>query len=678
MGDSRCGGWRLPAVALAALVVLVTGCGALPPIVDVIAPSKEEQAALALMVEAERQLDSPDAGVRRQAAVALLSMNRSRALDAVLNKMRKAEDPAVRASMIEAAAFTGEHRCFADVLAGINDRDASVREAAAKALSRFSRDEEIGPIVELAEAPATTAEQKVLLFQAVEAGLFLQATPVLLKALDGDNAEVMDAAWKALRAISGLDLSPEPGPWRQWWEARRNWSRQDILEERLRDLQVRLKVGADRARELEAELEEFSSLVCSPAAQTPERLLRALSSKYRRVREFAAFRLASLGAEQHAAVSLADRATHDVLRAALSDESPAVRQNIVQLLADLKGEARAPLVMQALQDNDAGVLAKAVEAVDKDMGEPAAKRLAELLKNPHSQVREAAAIALGKVGTDVAPAALIEALQDKEENVRWFAVESLRKLNVAQAVPQLVGVLENDSSPRVREITAGALETLAQPAAIPALRKALKDQNERVRARAAGALQALARGDFDRSMAVADALADGGFSDAAIDLLRKTLADFAQQADLQKRLVEARRRLADLLKAKGDFAAAAPLFGDLLKTAPDAGDLRAAVVECWVKAGEPGRVTELVKAWLQNSAQGELAKLVDVGCDLARMLNEAKQERAAGDLLAVLLKAARDANAPDLVEKVRALMPAQPAPPPAEEKAPAEPKKESP
>jgi len=644
------------AVAGACLLAVAAGCRTTPTEPQPGKAGNGGRGETSLYVQAERQLSSPDAGVRRQAAVALLSMNNPRALEAVLKRMHDAEDPAVRVSMIEAAAFTGDHRCFDAVLASVNSMKPSVREAAAKALSRFSSADEIEALVILARAAATTAQQKVLLFHAVQEGLFVQATPVLLAALESESADELDAAWQALKAISGLDLSPEVAPWREWWEARQDWTREDILEERLRELRLRLQVSLARGKDLEAELEELSSLVRSAEAQAPEHLLKALGSKHRRIREYVSSRLTALSAEQRKALSLDKRETYDVLRKTLEDESTYVREHVAQLLLDLSGEHRAALVLQALADEDQRVLLKAIAAVNKEMGEASAKRVAALLKNPHPQVREAAAIALGKIGTKDAQAALLEALADKEENVRWFAVESLRKLGATEAVPRLVGLLENDASPRVREITASALGDLGQPAAVPALRAALRDKNDRVRDRAAAALKALAREDFDRMMVIANALTGGDRGDDAIEVLRKVIADFAKKPDYEARLDAPTQKLADLLMAKGDAAGAAELYAPLLRKKPEDETLRNALVQCCAKAGKPDRVVELMKAWLQNGKKEDLAKLVELGCVLSEKLAEAKQDGAGREMLKVLLDAATAAEAQDLADKVRKLM----------------------
>ena len=96
----------LPGLCVLGLVagsLAVGGCRSEPAAVPQSVPELTQQQH-ARYATAEGQLRSPDAGVRRQAAVALLSMDYPPAFRAVLDALEGSPDPAVRISMIRAAA----------------------------------------------------------------------------------------------------------------------------------------------------------------------------------------------------------------------------------------------------------------------------------------------------------------------------------------------------------------------------------------------------------------------------------------------------------------------------------------------------------------------------------------------------------------------------------------------
>jgi hypothetical protein len=111
MGKNSAMAARL-ALPLAVLVVVCVGCMSpwrQPP------PPTEPELSLQdreRFAQAEGTLHSADAAAREQAAVALLSMEHPAALKLVLRTIAEDEAPDVRVSMIRAAAFYADHRCF--------------------------------------------------------------------------------------------------------------------------------------------------------------------------------------------------------------------------------------------------------------------------------------------------------------------------------------------------------------------------------------------------------------------------------------------------------------------------------------------------------------------------------------------------------------------------------------
>ncbi len=130
---------------------------------------------------------------------------------------------------------------------------------------------------------------------------------------------------------------------------------------------------------------------------------------------------------------------------------------------------------------------------------------------PHA-LEQSATIAIGSdapehpVGTGIE--ALRQALRDIHENVRVDALVRLAATADPRILPDLVSAL-HDQTPAVREQAAAALGRLGNRAALPALKQALRnqDEDEWVRLRIAQAITAL--GDWEGVPALID-LAKGG------------------------------------------------------------------------------------------------------------------------------------------------------------------------
>jgi HEAT repeat protein len=273
------------------------------------------------------------------------------------------------------------------------------------------------------------------------------------------------------------------------------------------------------------------------------------------------------------------------------------------------------------------------------------------------------------MGSERGAAALLNALGDEQENVRWFAVESIRKLGSVKSVPRLCELLQRDPSPRVREITASALGEMGHPAAIPALKAALKDSGERVRTRAVASLQALAKDDLERMMIIADALLAQNYSAPAKEVLRKAIADFGKQPANAAQIVEARKKLAGMLKAEKDLAGAAAVYAELDAAAGGDMKVREELVQLWFASGQDSRIPQAMGEWLKSAGARELPGLIDLGIPASARLKENKKPELEGQLLDVLLQAAQRTGDAGIIEKVQKL---KGVPPPAPE-APAPP-----
>jgi HEAT repeat protein len=629
-GRARAGAVVAALAALLAVLNATVGCGlfrAPPP-----EPAQPSAALQQRFAEAEGRLHSPDASVRRQAAVALLSLDHPDALQVALDRIRNAQDARVRISLLQAAGHCADGRAFPAVLAAIRDPDPDVQKAAAEALSSFQRPEQVDAMAELLARRDVTDHQKELLLGALGEGLAVRAVPVLLDALEAMEGAPRDAAWQALRRISRRQLPPDPQVWRDWWQVAEHRTRESVLEEHLEALAHDLQARTAELNELQDEQQELMKLVGSVQGESPALLLQALASRHESVRRYAASRLAALGKEKLNGLKL-DTADRQVLAAALAEQSVEVRRNVVQFAVQLSADHRDQLIAAALADEDPVVLTTAIDGL-RSGGPAVLERLGRLLADsPHARVREAAANALGKVGTAESVPALMKALADPEENVRWFAVEGLRKLGATQAVPVVSEMLRRDASARVREIAASALGELGQPAGVPALSAALGDPNERVRQKAVVALQALATGNYERMSVIAETLREHGQLEPARQVLSRIVEQYGEREEMRNRLTATYERLASIQKELGDPAGAARTYEELDALSGGSEAVRQKLIACWLQAGEPQRVVPAVERWLATAAASDGAEQIEAALALTeRLIEEGHTPQAAAVL----------------------------------------------
>lgn len=197
------------------------------------------------------------------------------------------------------------------------------------------------------------------------------------------------------------------------------------------------------------------------------------------------------------AVYRTDRSKWDIvlplLTEALNHEKSSIRSDAVDVLGDIKAPIQdvMPLLVKALNDENASVRRGTPAALGK-IGDPAAVPvLREALQD--RSVGQAVAIALTQIDTPEALQTLISALSDTDNTVRDHVSDALAEMNPPpkDAAAALIAVL-NDTDPWVRRHAARALGKLGEPAAVPMLRKNLTHRNPRVREAAIDALQEIA------------------------------------------------------------------------------------------------------------------------------------------------------------------------------------------
>lgn len=647
---------RTAAAGICLLAVLtLSGCrlfgAARPPAPPTAEITPQQQMRFA---QAESRLGSPDARDRLQAAVALLSMDHPEGLEAVLRRMRSAEDPQVRVSMIRAAAFTEDPRTFDAILGQMEAPNPEVRRAAAHALARFTGEEQVQAVMQ--KADEADPERRRLLYEALGQGLALRAVPVLIEGLGAEQEEVRSAAVEALRRISDRDLGAEPQRWREWWKVNRYKSRKDVLEEHLRGMSNRLEASRQELQSLKEQQDQLMRLISTPQEETPEKLIRALSSAHGAVRRYAAFRLASLPTDRPSGRRIDEKTLYRALARALDDDSVEVRQNVLQFVLRVEGDYRDQLIEKALQDEEPDVLSLAVGAVSEQMGEEVVARLEELLRtSPHAEVREAAANMLGKIGSEESVPALTAALDDEAANVRWFAIEGLRKLGAVEAMPRISQMLDEDEDPRVREIAATTLGELGQPGGVPALRRALRDPRERVRQKAAAALIMLARDSYERMMVIAGALREEGLHAEAREVLNRVIETYREKEGMHEQVVRAYRALGQVQRTQQDYAAAAQTYQQLDEFANGELETRRKVLTNWLDAGQPARAVAALEAWFAVPETPVGTDMLQVGLEAAERMFREGNEQEGGAVVELVAEAAGEEVPPDLQVRITRL-----------------------
>lgn len=160
-----------------------------------------------------------------------------------------------------------------------------------------------------------------------------------------------------------------------------------------------------------------------------------------------------------------EKASLESLVGALKNSNPDVREEAVDLLAELNDRRATPYLAEVL------------------------------LKDVNEDVRASAADALGEIGSKEAIGSLTRALNDPEAYVRESVVDALADLEGKEAIGLLARALR-DPDAEVRESAVDALADLGGEEVVDPLMVALRDEDEDVREAAEDALEELRRKGF--------------------------------------------------------------------------------------------------------------------------------------------------------------------------------------
>ena len=305
-----------------------------------------------------------------------------------------------RLAVVEKLADSHDDDVVGPLIFALEDKEESVRCAAAKALMRFQDPRAVEPLVRMLRDSAPLARA------AAAEALGHLGDPVAISHLvgflrDGDPVVRTIAA----RSLGRLGWKPDTGPHRV--------------------LQI-LATG---------QLEQLVAL--GPEGVSP--LLELLRNGPPN-RQLAAVN--ALG-------QIHDPRVPPAMMESLRRPSPAVRMAALGVLEQLAEASAYPDVEKLLRDTDANVRAAAVEAAARCGGARAVPALLRCLKDAAWEVRRAAATALGSLGDRSAVEGLCEMIADPDRDVRESVLTALGQIADRRAVaPMVLALLDVESSVR--------------------------------------------------------------------------------------------------------------------------------------------------------------------------------------------------------------------------------------
>ena len=159
-------------------------------------------------------LKDSDAGVRRQAAIALAGMQSPRAVPGLIEAL-KDEQTDVRLHAIAALGDLGDARATQPLVQALKDSEPRVRGRAATALGEIRDRTTVEPLIALVRDSNVDVRRRAI--RALSEIRDANAIPALTAALKDDDAGVRRAAVMALAELSGGDshenhVNPNPRP----------------------------------------------------------------------------------------------------------------------------------------------------------------------------------------------------------------------------------------------------------------------------------------------------------------------------------------------------------------------------------------------------------------------------------------------------------------------------------
>lgn len=207
-------------------------------------------------------------------------------------------------------------------------------------------------------------------------------------------------------------------------------------------------------------------------------LERALGAEDPELRRTAASVLGSIGVPS---------SCHSLSKA-INDTVPEVRRAAAQALGELRDPASQASLIRAWHDPDDTVAFYAGRALNSIADDSCTDEIVAGLQSKNPQMQLQAIEILGSIGNPLAIPDLLQLLEDTvSDKVRYQVIEALGKIGDQSIVPRLLSGLIH-SHPLIRAITARALGLIGHPSATEALLPGLRDPVSLVRGWTARAL----------------------------------------------------------------------------------------------------------------------------------------------------------------------------------------------
>ena len=521
-------------------------------------------------------LKSEDPVERSSAATSLLTFDDEKALRVLLDYLKPDQPEDIRISVVTAFRIQHDDRATPQLIACLEDKSQKVQQAALKALKATTTPRTTGLMKQVAADGNRTAQIRVQVIGILGETGAIDAIGTLIDQLSDRNESVTKSARDALQWIT-LRSFETIKEWQEWWEPRRDWTREQILEELTKFLIERIRILAQQNERLRKT--DLARLNPDGPGPIMGHLAETDSAEVKLLAINKLCQIKKLNDKQRKDVVVA-------LAMTLDDGNALVRQAAARGLGDLGDPAAADALIARLKDAIVPVRVAAATSLGKIKTAKVVDPLCALLADPSEQVAVAAAHSLGgladpkslealkKAATNHAkrPAlyeaaakalakmkdprvipVLIGLLTSPNDNVRYAAVDALGRLRAKDAVNPVSIVALEDKNAQIRE---GALATLAKIGdlgALDAVLKAFSDKETRVAEQAFRCLDSLANGKVQVYATALDRLLSARQFALVKQVLKRAEAQLSSKPNHLNELADLRHRV-----ARGFIAAQAP------------------------------------------------------------------------------------------------------------------------
>ena len=539
-------------------------------------PTEEDQAhfdnARTVVEDAKTKLS-----VRITFATELLKADWPEALQAVLELLDNSDAAGTCVPICVAITNNGTPKIeYIDALLDLlADADASVRDHAAAALSRYDGSWATERLVTLVRGDSASMPARIAAIDAIaQLSDSHHAANILISLLDANGTTIDSALMGSLARVSGEDQGPDGQKWRAWWDRVKDMTQAQWLGHQLKLARRREKVHTERIHVFEERLVSAYEQAYTQADNgAKQQKLKSYLSDAEEV-----IRLLAIDMIRHE-IGEGGRPSEEVaidLRSRLSDRSARVRRGVLSVLAHLREPTDATNIISLLKDEKDATVRLAAVITLGELSNPQANPvlLAELQRNPANPAcKLEAARSLGRLNTkgsanDRDLSAVIAALKSEYDrsapnsDLRAELVFAMASIADASFATTLIAHLQN-SRVNVRTRCVVGLRQIGERKHLDAILPLVADPDAGVRGEAASAVGALGsedrhlsallgrlKGDTEPNTSVRNNVWESFKHIWAAKPAAEQMAWIRQLGDLLARQIELARNLEALLAAQ--------------------------------------------------------------------------------------------------------------------------------